>query len=83
MEDKAMTRHEEFANAHMVPCARCGREAQTLMGFYTLEDGPEKQTYRIMCSVCGYQPDGTEETVTAAAEVWNRFNTKKSRGRRK
>ncbi len=75
-----MTRHEEFANAHMVPCARCGETAQTLVGFLRLGEDPEKQTYRIICAMCGYQGDGTEKTVAEAAEAWNRFNTKKAGG---
>ena len=70
----------ELDELHMVPCARCGETAQTLVGFLRLDEDPEKQTYRIICAMCGYQGDGTEKTVAEAAEAWNRFNTKKAGG---
>ena len=58
------------------PCSRCGERSQTLIEFRELGLN-EASGYRIMCSICGNQPEGTEATVEKAAEAWNEFNTKK------
>ena len=73
-----MTQKEEFQAAAewMLPCAKCGDKAHTLIEFRELTmDGIP--TFRIMCMMCGNQPEGTEITITQAAEAWNRFNRKK------
>lgn len=82
--DDELERLEALADAaeesqrviRLEPCPACGANAQILVEFHELFNN-DSPAFRIMCRVCGWQPDGTAETADKAAEEWNGASTKK------